>query len=123
MKDCILDNSSIKKLKSCLKSKNLILKKQLDSLNNLINEAYVQEYIKTGPNHHQIKDTAVNVGATPPDLISALVTALTDGAIKIWTQISTVKKQQKDAYLSQISNKDYDLSPYEDLINLSHKSK
>lgn len=123
MKGCILDNSSVKKLKECLKSKNLSLKKQLDSLQDLIKDAYVEQYIISPPKDHKPIDTAINVGLFTADFTSSLIGALTDGAIKIWTQINNLKKQQRDAYLTQISGKDYDLSEYFDLISIGHKPK
>jgi hypothetical protein len=121
MKDCILDNSSTKKLKLCLKSKNLSLKLLLDSLQGLINDAYIKQFIAAPPKDHKPIDTTVNVAVTPTDFIASIITALADGAIKIWTQINNLKKQQKDDYLAQISSKDYDLSEYSDLISTSHK--
>jgi len=123
MKDCILSNSSIKKLKICLKSKNLSLKTQLDSLQSIINEAYIQQYILSDPNQHKIVDTSINVAATPADFVTSLINALTDGAVKIWTQISSLKKAKKDAYSSEISSKSYDLSDYFDLLATRQKQK
>ena len=121
MKDCIINNTSIKKLKECLKSKNLELKNQLDSLQGLIQKAYLMQYISSPPKDHSIKDTSINTGIAGPDFIQSLVSALADGAIKIWTQINNLKKQEKDTYLSQISSKDYDLLEYNELINASKK--
>jgi hypothetical protein len=123
MKSCILANSSIKKLKDCLKSKNLSLKNQLDSLQGFINEAYVQQFIINPPTKHENNDTSIDVGATTPDLIASLISALTDGAIKIWTQINTLKKGEKDAYITEISSKEYDLADYYSLIASKQKKK
>jgi hypothetical protein len=121
MKDCILNNTSTKKLKECLKSKNLELKFLLDSLQGLIKDAYLEQFITTPPNDHKPIDTTVNVSIITADFISSLMNALADGAVKIWTQINNLKKQQKDAYLSQISSKDYDLLEYSELMTSSHK--
>lgn len=123
MKDCILRNSSVKKLKECLKSKNLALKAQLDSLQVLVKEAYLEQYIISQPKDHKPIDTTINVSLFTADFTSSLVGVLIDGAIKIWTQINNLKKQQRDAYLSQISSKDYDLSEFSDLLLLVHKPK
>lgn len=123
MKNCILANSSIKKLKNCLNLKNLSLKIQLDSLQSLIKEAYLQQYIINPPPKRENIDTSINVGITTPDFVTSLISALTDGAIKIWTQINTLKKQKRDAYMAEISSKDYDLADYSTLISSVQKIK
>lgn len=123
MKNCILANSSIKKLKDCLKSKNLSLKNQLDSLQGLIKDAYLQEYISNPPSKHESIDTSIDVSATTPDFTTSLISALTDGAIKIWSQINRVRKGKKDAYIAEISSREYDLADYYSLINSKQKTK
>lgn len=123
MKNCILANSSIKKLKNCLKLKNLSLKIQLDSLQGLIKEAYLQQYIISPPTKKENIDTSINVSATTPDFVTSLISTLNDGAIKIWTQINTLKKQKRDAYMAEISSKDYNLADYNTLVSSMQKVK
>jgi hypothetical protein len=121
MKNCILTNNSIKSVRTCLKSKSLDLKAELDSIQAIIRMAYTEEYTLNPAPHNTKRDSAIDVSAISPTLIEGLISALLDGGIKIWTQINAQNKQFKDSYLTQISSKDYDLSEYNDLITIVKK--
>jgi hypothetical protein len=122
MKDCILENDGEKKIKKCLQKQTLDIKKNLDSLQALFDNAYLFYYIEhPTPSNAEIKPH--NTGVITAATITSLISALIDAGIKIWDEIQKKNKQFKDDYLTNIGSKDYVLGDFDDLVKQGSAKK
>lgn len=117
MKDCILSNESKKKIQRCLKSKSVNIQEQLDSLDNILNNAYLDAYSKKALKADVPTYSGKNTGLFTGDFIKTLLDSLLDGTIKLWDQSKKYRREYKDNYLSNISSKEYDLVDIEVLLS------
>ena len=116
MKDCILNNNNRKKIISCLQTKQLNVKSSLDSLNSILEMAYLQSYSEDSTKKVPITNSGHNTGLITGDFIKTVLDSLISGVIKIWDQSKKYKKQFKDDYLNNIESKDYALSDFTELV-------
>lgn len=121
MKDCILNNKNQKQIQECLKTKMVDIKSQLDTLSAILNAAYIEAYSKQILKSSDPTYSGQNSGLITGDFIKGLLDTLITGTIKIWDQIKKYRKDYKDTYLTQISNKEYDLAEFDQLLKGSNK--
>jgi hypothetical protein len=117
MKDCILNNETKSKIQKCLQSKSISIQSQLDTLNNILETAYLdassKKIIKTTNPDYNGKNASLFTG----DTIKAILDTLLNGAFKLFDDIKKYRKDYKDSYLNQITSKDYDLADIDDLLS------
>lgn len=121
MINCINQSSSAKKIRGCLSSKSPNLGIHLDSLLGLIKRAYFEIYIERGTQYNHTETGARNVTAITPEAVNTILTSLIDAAIKISTESSKVKKQLREQFVNDISNKEYVLLEFQELIRTTSK--
>jgi hypothetical protein len=116
MKDCILNNETKGKIQRCLQSKSVSIKSQLDSLDNVLERAYLDAYLKKTIKKNDPVYSGQNTGLFTGDFIKSLLDTLLNGTLKLWDQTKKYRKEYKDNYLNNIASKDYDLSDVDDLL-------
>jgi hypothetical protein len=116
LKDCILNNNSKKKIQNCLAGKTIDIKGSLDTLQSVMDQAYLEQYALQGSKTKDPTFSGHNSTLVPANFVSGLLDTLISGVLKVWDQTQKYKKQYRDDYLNNITNKDYDLSEIDDLL-------
>jgi hypothetical protein len=121
MKDCIMNNNTKRKIQQCLQEKVANIKEQLDSLGYILDMAYLEAYSKRIIKERDPQYSGKNTGIITADFIKTLLDSLLVGTLKVWDQIKKYRKEYKDTYLGEISNKQYELSDIDELLIQKNK--
>ena len=116
MKDCILNNDNKRKIQQCLRTKSVDIEGRLDTLDMILEQAYLEAYFKSGGQTIPSTTSGKNSGFFTGDMIKELIDSLINGTVKLWGESKKFKKQYKDDYLNNIASKEYDLSDLDELI-------